>query len=70
MDRALEQLVTRAVAGNKQVLESVVLEINELVYNLSLKMLLFPDDAKDAAQEILIRIVIHLSYSLWQSGYY
>lgn len=42
-------------------LEKVILEIKDLVYNLSLKMLLFPEDAKDASQEILVKVITHLS---------
>lgn len=61
MSESLEILVTKANSGDKKALESVINEIQDLVYNLSLKMLLFHDDAKDATQEILIKIVTHLS---------
>lgn len=61
MSESLETLVLKANAGDKKALESVIKEIQDLVYNLSLKMLLFHDDAKDASQEILIKIVTHLS---------
>ena len=61
MNESLETLVIKANAGDKKALESVINEIQDLVYNLSLKMLLFHDDAKDATQEILIKIVTHLS---------
>ena len=57
----LERLVTKANHGDKRALELVILNIKDLVYNLSLKMLLFPEDAKDATQEILIRVITHLS---------
>ncbi len=57
----LEQLVHEANKGDKLALEHVLLEVKDLVYNLSLKMLLFPEDAEDASQEILIRIVTRLS---------
>jgi len=58
---SLEKLVQCAISGDKQALEQVILEIKDLVYNLSLKMLLFPEDAQDASQEILVRIITHLS---------
>ena len=61
MSESLETLVTKANSGDKKALESVINEIQDLVYNLSIKMLLFHDDAKDATQEILIKIVTHLS---------
>lgn len=61
MSEKLKTLVGKANSGDKKALEAVVLQIKDMVYNLSLKMLLFPDDAKDATQEILIRIITHLS---------
>lgn len=61
MDKRIEILVNKANSGDKNALELVVLEIKDLVYNLSLKMLLFPEDAQDATQEILIKIITHLS---------
>ena len=47
MSEKLKILVGKANSGDKKALESVVLQIKDMVYNLSLKMLLFPDDAKD-----------------------
>ncbi len=61
MDKNLNILVKKANSGDKEALERVIHEVKDLVYNLSLKMLLFPEDAKDATQEILIRIVTRLS---------
>jgi len=60
MDDILEKQVERAKAGDAKALESVMMSIKDLVYNLSLKMLLHPEDAKDATQEILVRVMTHL----------
>jgi len=57
----LENLVQKANSGNREALDFIVLEIKDMVYNLSLKMLLFSEDAKDATQEILIKVITHLS---------
>ncbi|MGY3793737.1 RNA polymerase sigma factor [uncultured Aquimarina sp.] len=57
----LETLVRRANTGDQESLEKIVLTIKDYVYNLSLKMLLFPEDAKDATQEILVKVITHLS---------
>ena len=62
-------LVKKANSGDKQALEQVVVEIQDLVYNLALKMLLFPEDAKDASQEILIKVITHLSTFNFQSQF-
>lgn len=61
MKDTLEILVKKANSGDRKSLESVVLEIKDYVYNLSLKMLLYPEDAEDATQEILIKVITHLS---------
>ncbi|MEM9299338.1 MAG: sigma-70 family RNA polymerase sigma factor [Bacteroidota bacterium] len=57
----LNKKVEQALRGEKNALEFVVEEVKDLVYNLSLKMLLFPEDAQDATQEILVRMITHLN---------
>lgn len=57
----LEQLVVKAVKGDKKSLEKIVLQIQDTVYNLAIRMLWHPEDAKDATQDILIRIITNLS---------
>ncbi len=48
----LNILVKKANSGDRNALELVLIEIEELVYNLSLKMLLFPEDAKDIIEKM------------------
>ncbi len=60
MDDFLEKKVEEAKSGDVDALEVVMMSIKDLVYNLSLKMLLYPEDAKDATQEILVRVMTHL----------
>ena len=50
MKDTLKVLVEQANSGNKKALEAVILEVKDYVYNLSLKMLLYLEDAKDATQ--------------------
>ncbi|TPN85929.1 RNA polymerase sigma factor [Aquimarina algicola] len=69
MDKKLKILIKKANSGDRKSLELIIIEIESLVYNLSLKMLLFPEDAKDATQEILIKIVTHLSTFNHQSQF-
>lgn len=61
MSDDLETLVAEARAGNRDSLESLVVQIQRPVYNLALRMLWHPEDARDASQEILVRVVTHLS---------
>jgi RNA polymerase sigma factor (sigma-70 family) len=53
-------LVEKACNGNKSALTEIIARISDHVYNLSLRMLLFTEDAEDASQEILIKIITHL----------
>ena len=69
MKDTLKTHIEKAKLGDKNALESVIMAIKDLVYNLSLKMLLYPDDAKDATQEILIKIITHLSTFNHQSQF-
>lgn len=55
------ELVRRAIDGDRQALEQLVTSIQDTVYNLALRMLWHPEDAQDATQEILVRIVTKLS---------
>lgn len=57
---SLELLATRAVEGDRAALEQLVGGLQHRVYNLALRMLWHPEDAEDATQEILLKIVVHL----------
>ena len=60
MEATLEDLVQQAKNGKKDALESLVRRIQDRVYGLALRMLGYPADAEDAAQEILIKVITHL----------
>lgn len=57
---ALEGLVSRARAGDREALERIVAAVRDRVYALALRMLWNREDAQDATQEILVRIVTGL----------
>lgn len=54
-------LIEKATAGDKESLEAVILSVQDLVFNLSLRMLGTFPDAEDATQDILLKIITHLS---------
>ncbi len=60
-NKELLALIEQATAGDKQALETVVLSIQDLVFNLSLRMLGTFPDAEDASQDILLKVITHLS---------
>lgn len=57
----LQALVEKATAGDKQALETLIAGVQDLVFNLSLRMLGTFADAEDAAQDILLKMITHLS---------
>lgn len=61
IEPTLEQLVEQAKEGDKTALEALLAQIQNQIYNLALRMLWHPADAEDATQEILIKIITHLS---------
>jgi RNA polymerase sigma factor (sigma-70 family) len=60
-DESLEERVRAAQGGDAAALEQVVRAVQDDVFGLALRMLGHPDDARDAAQEVLIRVVTKLS---------
>ncbi|WP_223148902.1 RNA polymerase sigma factor [Aquimarina sp. RZ0] len=58
---SLNDKVKSAVEGDKKALEEIVIQIQGLIYNLAVRMLWHPDDAKDTTQEILIKVITNLS---------
>ncbi len=57
----VEALVDKAKQGDKQALDGLIRAIQDRVYGLAMRMLCHPADAEDATQEILVKIVTHLS---------
>src|SRR2546422_294768 len=72
MEESLEEVVRRARDGDRESLERLVSGIQDRIYGLAVRMLWHPEDARDATQEILVRIVTRLgtfrgesSFSTW-----
>ena len=57
----LQALVDKATAGDKEALETLVAGVQDIVFNLSLRMLGTFADAEDATQDILLKMITHLS---------
>jgi DNA-directed RNA polymerase specialized sigma24 family protein len=56
-----EATTKAAIGGDRAALEAVVRTVRDDVYRLAHRMLWHPQDAEDATQEILIRVVTRLS---------
>ncbi len=57
----LSLLIDQAVAGDKEALETVISSVQDLIFNLSLRMLGTFADAEDASQDIILKVITHLS---------
>lgn len=62
-------LIEKATAGDKESLETVILSVQDLVFNLSLRMLGSFPDAEDATQDILLKIITRLSSFKGESAF-
>src|SRR5437870_9878176 len=58
---SLEDLARRAVAGDSDALNDLVRDLQRGIYHLALRMLWTREDAEDATQEILVRVVTRLA---------
>lgn len=59
-DLDLGELVERSRAGDAAALEAMVVELRDPVHRLALRMTACPQDAEDATQEILIKVLTRL----------
>lgn len=57
----LQALVDKATSGDRNALEALVACAQDIVFNLSLRMLGTFADAEDATQDILLKMITHLS---------
>lgn len=55
------KLITLSLNGDKKALEQLLVSVQDLVFNLSLRMLGSIVDAQDASQDIMIKIITNLS---------
>ena len=60
-NQELSALIEQATAGDKAALEAVLAAVQDLVFNLSLRILGTFYDAEDASQDILLKVMTHLS---------
>ncbi len=60
-NQELSVLIEQATAGDRAALETLLAGVQDLVFNLSLRMLGAFHDAEDASQDILLKVMTHLS---------
>lgn len=67
--KEINMMITKAIQGDDKALEALLVEVQDFVYNLSLRMLGTLTDCEDAAQDILIKIMTNLSSFRKDSNY-
>lgn len=65
----VNELIAKATKGDSTALEKLLIEIEDFVYNLSLRMLGTLPDCEDATQDILIKVMTNLSSFRQESNY-
>src|SRR6266567_2073833 len=60
-DQEDQNLVARARSGDRRALEDLIQRHQGWMYNIALRMLYHPQDAEDATQEILVKVMTRLS---------
>lgn len=69
MENRLEELVEEAKGGDRDALEGIIHGIQDQIYGLAIRMLWHPEDAEDATQEILVKIVTRLGSFRGESAF-
>ncbi|MBS1491873.1 MAG: RNA polymerase sigma factor [Bacteroidetes bacterium] len=59
-DTSDSELVALSVSGDKPSLEKLIKKHQDYIYNIALRMVFNPDEAKDVTQEVLIKIITKL----------
>lgn len=57
----LSVLIDEALKGDRNALETIIMSVNDLIFNLSLRTLGSFSDAEDASQDIILKVITHLS---------
>lgn len=68
-DKDLTDLIGKATTGDEKALETLILSVQDMIFNLSLRMLGTFPDAEDATQEILLKVITHLSSFRGESAF-
>ena len=63
------ELVCQAQGGNREALEQLITRHQAWIYNIVLRMVYLPQDAEDATQEVLVKLITKLSTFMRRSSF-
>src|SRR5438094_3796501 len=63
------ELVRQAQGGNREALERLITRHQAWIYNIVLRMVYLPQDAEDATQEVLVKLITKLSTFVGKSSF-
>jgi RNA polymerase sigma factor (sigma-70 family) len=63
------ELVRQAQGGNREALEQLITRHQAWIFNIVLRMVYLPQDAEDATQEILVKLITKLSTFVGNSSF-
>lgn len=69
INKDLNFFVEKAAAGDQAALEILIAQVQDTIFNLSLRMLGTFADAEDATQDILLKMITHLSFFRGESAF-
>lgn len=67
--KQLDDWIRLALEGNRSAMETLLMAIQPDIYKLSLRFLMFPHEAEDATQEILLKITLRLAQFQFNSTF-
>src|SRR3989441_8971039 len=63
------EMVRQAQGGNREALERLITRHQAWIYNIVLRMVYLPQDAEDATQEVLVKLITKLSTFVGKSSF-
>jgi len=54
-------LIERASSGSRRAIEDLIKKHQDFIFNVAMKLVMDPEDARDLTQEALIKVVTNLS---------
>ena len=62
-------LIHKAVNGDSEALETLIVGVKDVIFNLSLRMFGTISDSEDASQDIIIKVITQLASFKQQSSF-